>query len=236
MPTQIRLIPQQIADLAGIRKLGAERVRSVVEHLRGLEVTPLRPEALQEDFATALGGDTRAAECLLRPILALSQLLRQRELSVGEVLDGLRFAVATADPAWSDDEVAAWNAVEPHFAELFRAKSVRTVSKALDLAYEHANLFQSARIVTDIRPIFNDVDDEQMEIDAAVVAFTLRLHYDNREGNHSLSVALDEADVRMLKYQCERALHKAELARGRMQDMAGVPTIISGEAHDESGD
>jgi hypothetical protein len=31
-------------------------------------------------------------------------------------------------------------------------------------------------------------------------------------------------------------LHKAELARGRMQDMAGVPTIISGEAHDESGD
>lgn len=127
-------------------------------------------------------------------------------------------------------------ALESHFAELLQDKSVRTVSKALDLAYEYANLFQDARIVTDIRPIFNDVDDEQMEIEAAVVAFTLRLHYDDRQGNHSLSVALDETDVRTLKYQCERALHKAQLAQDRMRDMVGVPTIISGEAHDESSD
>ena len=63
----------------------------------------------------------------------------------------------------------------------------------------------------------------------------LRLHFDNREGNHSLSVALDETDVRRLKYQCERALHKAELSQRRMQDMASIPTIISGEANDESG-
>ncbi len=127
-------------------------------------------------------------------------------------------------------------ALESHFAELLLEKSVRTVSKALDLAYEYANLFQDARIVTDIRPIFNDVDDEQMEIEAAVVAFTLRLHYDDRQGNHSLSVALDETDVRTLKYQCERALHKAQLAQGRMRDILGVPTIISGETHDESSD
>jgi len=235
MPTQIRLMPQQIADLAAIRELGAERVRSVARHLRGLEAQPLRPDVLQREFATALGGDGRAAERLLRPVLALSQLLRQRELNVDEVLEGLRFAIATADPAWSEEELAAWEAVEPQFADLFQAQAVRMVSKALDLAYEHANLFQGARIVTDIRPIFNDVDDEQMDIDAAVVAFTLRLHYDDREGNHSLSVALDEADVRTLKYQCERALHKAELAQRRMQDMARGPTIIAGAANDEAG-
>lgn len=236
MPTQIRLIPQQIADLAAIRELGAERVRNVVEFLRGLEAVPLRPETLHDYFANALGGDDRLAECLLRPVLALSQLLRQREVNVGEVLEGLRFAVTTVVPAWGEEDLAAWDAVAPHFGELFQAQPVRTVSKAIDLAYEHANLFQGARIVTDIRPIFNDGDDEQMEIDGAVVAFTLRLHYDNREGNHSLSVALDEADVRTLNYQCERALHKAELAQRRMQDMAGVPTVISGEANDESDD
>ncbi len=235
MPTQIHLIPRQIADLVAIRNLGGDALRKVVERVQGLDMLPLRPDALREEFATAMDGDLRSAESLLRPVLALSQLLRQRELTVEEVFEGLRFAFAAADPPWGEDELDAWRTVEPHLVELFRTKAVRTVSKALDLAYEHANLLQDVRLLTDVRPIFNDVDDEQMEIEAAVVAFTLRLHYDNREGNHSLSVALDETDVRRLQYQCERALHKAELSKRRMKDRASIPTIISGEANDVSG-
>jgi hypothetical protein len=100
------------------------------------------------------------------------------------------------------------------------------------LAYEYANLFQGARIVTDVRPVFNDGDDDEMQIDGAVVSFTLRLHYDNREGNHSLSIALDETDVRALHHQCERALQKARMAQIRIQD-AGIPTVISGKSSDE---
>ncbi len=236
MPTRINLMPQQFVDLGAIRKMGNERLARVVEHLQRLDDLPLHPDRLQTELATALGGDLQAAASLLRPVLALSQLLRQRELTVDEVLAGLRFAFATADPAWGKEELAAWESVEPHFAVLFQTRAVRTVSKALDLAYEHANLLQGTRIVTDVRPIFNDVDGEHMEIDAAVVAFTLRLYYDNREGDHSLSVALDETDVLKLKYQCERAVQEARLTQHRMWDKADIPTIISGEVQDESSD
>lgn len=62
MPTQIRMTPQQIADLVAIRELGAERVGRVVDHLRRLNVTPLCPTDLQQDFATALDDEsTRVA-------------------------------------------------------------------------------------------------------------------------------------------------------------------------------
>ena len=67
-----------------------------------------------------------------------------------------------------------------------------------------------------------------MQIDGAVVSYTLRLNYDNRDDNHSLSIALDEADVRLRKGQCDRALQKARLACSRMNDNAKVPTVISG--------
>lgn len=120
-------------------------------------------------------------------------------------------------------------------SKLFQADAVRTVSKATDLAYDHANLFQGVRIVTDIRPVFNDLDDDRLAIDGAVVSYTLRLHFDNREGDHSLSIALDEADILVLQDQCERALRKAKIAYERMSQPqnAGIPTVISGEDTDE---
>lgn len=124
---------------------------------------------------------------------------------------------------------------EPQLRQLFQADAIRTVSKATDLAYDHANLFQGARIVTDIRPVFNDLDDDQLKMDGAVVSYTLRMHFDNRDGNHSLSIALDESDVLVLKDQCERALQKAKIAFSRMSQpqVIGIPTVISGEDIDE---
>jgi hypothetical protein len=232
MPTQIRLLPQQIADLAAVRDLGPERLQVVLAHLQGLQPLPLRPAILHGELTQALDNDERAAEHLLRPVLALYQLIRQREMTVDEVMDGLRHGIAAADPPWTEDQRTAWDNVAPIVRGLFQIPAVRIVSKAIDLAYEYANLFQGARIVTDVRPVFNDEDDDEMRIDGAVVSFTLRLHYDNREGNHSLSIALDEADVRTLQGQCERALRKATMTRSRIQD-AGIPTVISGESTDE---
>lgn len=232
MPTQIRLFPQQIADLAAVRDLGAKRLQRVVEHLQRLEPVPLCPATLHVAVTEALGNDERAAQHLLRPVLALYQLIRQRDMTVDEVMDGLRHGIGAAEPSWTEVERTEWDNVAPFLQKLFQVPAVRIVSKAIDLAYEYANLFQGARIVTDVRPVFNDEDDDEMQIDGAVVSFALRLHYDNREGNHSLSIALDEADVRTLQYQCERALQKATMARARIQ-AAGIPTVISGESVDE---
>lgn len=234
MPTQISLSRQQITDLAAIRDLGAEALQRVVAHLQRLKPIPLRPTTLRKEIVRALGENESAADHLLRPVLGLNQLIRQRELTVDEVFEGLRQGIASADPSWNETEVDAWNAVEPQLRQLFVSAPLRTVSKAIDLAYEYANLFQGARIITDIRPVFNDHDDDKMDMDGAIVSFTLRLHYDNREGNHSLSIALDEADVDKLHFQCERALRKARFARNRMRDIGGTPTVISGEATDES--
>jgi hypothetical protein len=232
MPTQIRLSPQQIADLAAIRDLGSERLRGVAEHLRRLDPLPLRPSQLHHEVLTALGNEERAAEHVLRSLLPLYQLIRQRELTVDDVMEGLRHGIGGADPPWTEDQLTGWGNVEPVLRDLFLTPAVRTVSKTIDLAYEYANLFQGARLVTDVRPVFNDEDDD-MRIDGAVVSFTLRLHYDNREGNHSLSIALDESDVRLLQSQCERALRKARIAQARIQE-SGVSTVISGESTDES--
>jgi hypothetical protein len=58
---------------------------------------------------------------------------------------------------------------------------------------------------------------------------TLRLRYDSTEGDHSISVAMDEADVQELKRQCERSLLKAQTARDLMKEKTQLPIVISGD-------
>ena len=103
------------------------------------------------------------------------------------------------------------------------------MAKALYLAYEYANLLQSVKILTDLRPVFNEGGDD---IDGAVVSYTLRLYYDNPEGNHSLSVAFDEQDIQNLHKECERALTKAKTVKRMVEQGMAKPVMIAGEDND----
>lgn len=235
MAVKFRIPKEQAADFATIRDLGAAQLQKVIDHVATCEVLPLRPADLITRVTEALGGDAETAELVVRSLLPLNQLIRQSVRTVDGVLDGLRNGIAMlAD--WSPEDKAAWQSIEPELRQLLQADAIRTVSKATDLAYDHADLFQGARIVTDIRPVFNDLDDDQLKMDGAVVSYTLRLNFDNRDGNHSLSIALDESDVLDLKAQCERAMQKAKIASSRMSQpqAIGIPTVISGEVTDES--
>jgi len=235
MAVKFRIPREQAADFATIRDLGAAQLQKVIDHVATCEVLPLRPADLITRVTEALGGDAETAELVVRSLLPLNQLIRQSVRTVDGVLDGLRNGIAMlAD--WSPEDKAAWQSIEPELRQLLQADAIRTVSKATDLAYDHADLFQGARIVTDIRPVFNDLDDDQLKMDGAVVSYTLRLNFDNRDGNHSLSIALDESDVLDLKAQCERAMQKAKIASSRMSQpqAIGIPTVISGEVTDES--
>ena len=52
--------------------------------------------------------------------------------------------------------------------------------------------------------------------------------YDDAEGEHSLSVAVDERDVDLLIKQCERALKKSKTAQAQLKEKAGLDTLIPG--------
>ena len=135
-----------------IRDIGAEKLNDLVVHLKSLRPLPLRPDDLHDEVKKRVPGEVIEAESLLRPILALSGLIRQWALSVDEVIEGLRSGIRTSRPEWTDTQLANWKSIEPHLQALFEIPAVRIVTKATDLACEHANLLKIARIITDIRP------------------------------------------------------------------------------------
>jgi hypothetical protein len=227
MPPQLRLHPSQVADLAEIRDTPLQTLTAITERLRIADPCPMRPKELHREITQVLGaGKSEAAKRIMRPLLSLQAIMRQRHLSSDEALEAVRLALESASPPWESAQFELWQQIEGAFKQLLTTPAVRLVSIALDLMYEHENLLQNIRVITDIRPVFSD---DTSHIEGSVVSHTLRLRYDSTEGDHSISIAMDETDIRELERQCKRALLKAQTARALMSDKAEVPTVISGD-------
>jgi len=225
MSLQLRVTKRQLADLKQISELGTDRLREVQRTLCETKRPLLRPSELVESLRGTLGED---AELLARQLLSLHGLVRRSGSSVEEVFSAIQRAVEQ-----QGEEVGIlahdWVDVSDIVQELVQDQNVRLASTAIELAYDYANLLQRTKILTDIRPVFNEAADE---IEAAVVSYTLRLRYDSADGEHELSIAFDESDIKTLIDQCRRALAKATTAHAMLAEKCNVSVVISGEAND----
>lgn len=206
-------------------------MRSVIEALGEQDVRLLTLDQLRRVIENTLPEQDEYCAALFKQLISLCALRRSRGISSAQAVEGIRFGIrhAKEQARWTDEEATAWRQLEPLLANLLSQESVWGCAKANDLAYEYANLFQRARIITDIRPVFNE---RATAIESAVVSFTLRLYFDNFEGNHSLSIALDENDLQNVKSQCDRALEKARVSK-KLMGKCSVPTIIAGASDHE---
>jgi hypothetical protein len=224
MTPRIRLQKHNVADLLCIRELGQDRLRRVASEVNKLSLSLIQPEELQSVICKALDGDEENADVVLRQLLSLHGMLRQMDISPDEAFDGLAIGLRWAD--WSDADLEKWDSISSALKELFEAPIVRLTAKALDLSYLHTHLLRSARIITDMRPLFSD---DATEIHGTVIAHKLLLRYDDIEGEHVISVAVDERDISSLIEQCQRALTKSKTAQITLKEKAGLKSLAHGK-------
>lgn len=223
MPVSIKPSPEQLQQLLRCAKIDGEKLADLVIHLGSLTDPPLVPDRLLNEFKTQL--DDEDAELLLSQVLSLSMLVRASESKSVDVMKALRNAIDTPE------QQAEWDAFAGSFQSLIDSTPIRLVTKAMELSYDFANLLRKVRILTDLRPLY---DEEGENVEGAVVTHTLRVAYSNENGRHELSLALDLQDVKNLHKQCSRAITKATTIRDEFVQSTKKPCLISGES--EEGD
>ena len=224
MAFRLFLKPDQLDELGIIRDLGAEKIQSIAVAFTDLKPQAIRPSDLRHALGNIFPEDSRKADIVLKHIMSLYTLRRQRDLSVDDLLDGLNHGIEAG--GWSPDQIYQWGELRPQLHVLFSLSAVQAVVKFLDLSYDYTNILQNIKIITDIRPIFNE---EGNIIEAAIVSYTMRLYFDSLEGSKSLSVALDEEDVKKMLQTCQRALIKAKTSKEFMCNYGIERTLICGE-------
>jgi hypothetical protein len=220
MAIQIRLTKTQVSDLKAIVELGSDALNRLAEQIESASPTPFSPPELNRVVAEAISDKPDSVDPVMRQVLSFASLRRRLRLEVDDILSGLKVALRDSGA----DIATEWEGIERAFRRLLTSSRIATIAKALDLSYDYENLVQAARIVTDVRPVF---DDELRQIDGAVVSFTLRLKYVSLEGDNGISLAMDKGDVESLLRECQRALQKAELTSETLAKLP-IRTLITG--------
>jgi len=105
--------------------------------------------------------------------------------------------------------------LKERIAQIFSSDQVlRLNTKAISILTDHDNLFLSAKILTDARPVFNE-DVTKME--AIAIVHMLRIHFERNQEHKDFFVALDVADIPKMRAVLDRADKKAALLQNALK-------------------
>ena len=84
---------------------------------------------------------------------------------------------------------------------------------------DYDNLFYSAKIMTDARPVFND---DASKLEGMGIVHVLRIHFEHNQKHEDFFIALDSIDLKKLRAVIDRAEKKSQV----LQAMFKAKSII----------
>jgi hypothetical protein len=215
-------IPKKYHEgLFKISQLEDETVQTI---RRVLDAAPVSEDSSPRSMLSAISSlaqeETKNLRSVVEAIFALYRVRVANDVQIEMFVDDVADAMA---------DVEAEHRIPESERESFREKlrillgadSLTLLSKAMDLQTSDERSFCSARILTDLRPVFGPKVESGPK--AMVVIHTLKLGYHRygRSGNHDeIHIALDDSDLHTLKDVVDRAMEKAK-ALGELQK--GLP-------------
>lgn len=224
---------QTLKELALIRDLGPEKLAQIKKDISEKAPYPLLPEDLYSLFKDA-GVNEEFLETIVDHLLVLCNVRHKKKISFEELLEYITLSIREYDRngKWNEDEVSRWLGICPVLVDLLSDGQIAAVYKAQKIAFSYDNLYEDGKIITDIRPIFNDDCSEMV---GSIVSFLLNISYvsgdfdgDNGVVN-KITIALDIEDVNQLLRSCKRAIVKADFSKKFMEENGISQSYICGE-------
>ena len=156
------------------------------------------------------------------------------ESLVTGVTDRIEQLAELGDGPWTSERVEEWRgASEPLKAALSRISpdsALMISSKAQSLAYKHENVLAGTRIITDLRPVFDEGATRILEM---VVTHSLVIEFaDGASAKREIYITMDANDASKLREQCGRAEAKSKIIVESLKSNSW-PTIVFPEDSDK---
>lgn len=224
MSGQIQLEENQIQGFEIFLKLGEKRIQSIIREIHSSAISLLEPEDLQDAIQRVIQDLNEDSRIITNQLMYLYNIKRASGIDAKELLNALESSIKNAENPWEISKINELKKLEPTLVDLFSISKISYIVKAISLSFDYTNLAQSIKILTDIRPVYNE---DAKEIVGEVITHTLRLYYQGMEGQKSISITLDTEDIKMLGKSCKRALTKERTAQLFMKDKLSKQNIES---------
>jgi hypothetical protein len=179
------------------------------------------PSLDQDNFwkhvAAQLGGaDKSVIKTIVQEIFDMHDAISHadsKEIAafVGEIAEAAFFAKSEQFPFEEGDK----KILKDRLIRIFEGrKGLNITMKAMGVLTDQDHLFLHARIMTDVRPVFNERGDS---VDAAVIVHNLRIHYSVDSDHKDIYFAMDTNDIQSLRAALDRADVKAKCLQGLLK-------------------
>ncbi len=183
-----------------VRALDSARVTSPIAFLQQATVPNIDRDGLKKIFET----------------LSALYLLRWRDnLDIPAFIDAVLAAMQRSGDARL--VVADENRFRTILAKVLSSTEFATRAKAENLGGDFQRVLYSARILTDLRPVF--AESAEAPPLGVIVVHTLKLAYHTHDWRHEdIYVALSEDDLRDLQVSVTRAIQKSETLQAQLRE------------------
>ena len=148
---------------------------------------------------------------LFEIIRTFFSLISARESS-GVDLDTFIDEIIEALEETKDNKLKPDNTLKDQLTEILSSKgSFYITFKATTLVGEREKLLGNTRIITDVRPVFNEEND--CKIESFLLIHNLKIVYHEGEEHKEVYFALDKNDLKILKEHIQRAEEKEKSIR-----------------------
>lgn len=146
-----------------------------------------------------------AGQEFIEALLPLYFLMGSRAKSPDAVAQDVTYTIRDTSEIKNELDQRSLATLQERLKALLTISSAERTAKAYALAQEAEHILSEVRILTDVRPIFDDVDNPPP---SALVTHTLKLEYFDSGEARQMFFALDEKDLRKLSGVADRALKK----------------------------
>ncbi len=193
-------------------ELGVPRVKKLSE-LQCSQPLDLAFSQLFASLASQLACDYHVIQtACVAALIPLNGLRRRLEMPASDFLKALQQTIADrASEEWKSRYIEAWNSLVGELAPFFQPDNFFSqASKAFDLLTERPAILQNARILTELRPIY---DEAQTKTLAVLQTNTLVLDYWKGRDIHTLHISLDNDDLKSLTKEVKWAQDKISISQ-----------------------
>lgn len=205
MALTISRIPERFRPgLVKVRALPIEVVSAIADALREIKSSDLKRMSATIKVAGVLSSED--ADAIIVSLRSLYTVKASTEASAREIAS----MVVTATQANSGGNLEISDEERSAFVNklqmLLDLPTLEQASKVEQLRSDHAVIFYDAKILTDLRPVFDRPDDLPI---GAIISHTLKITCHEAGEHRELYFLLDVEDLETLKKISERASAKA---------------------------
>lgn len=223
-PSRLPIPQSEVPNLRALARADIEMLGRIEEALRG-EKPSLGPGALAESVAKTCGPGLKEVRPIVSVLWRLAFVQRRLDLTTDSFLRVLSASLKEMGTEWTADDARGWSEREDWIRRLLLADAPLGLgAKATELLTEQQVSFCRSRILTDVRPVF---DENAQELKGLVPYHTLAVTFHEGSDTREIHIAMDSEDLVALRGHIERAERKERIVRKHLATL-DLPVIETG--------